>query len=83
MQGEAKIGPGKRLKGHRRAWRRAPPPRSSAGWPITPASRAIGLFICANTEAAPSTQVMFMSCPQACITGTSLPCASLVVTVLA
>ena len=58
----------------------APLTVSSAGWPTITSVPRHRSFCCASSVAAPTQDVMCTSCPQACITGTVFPVASVVVT---
>ena len=58
----------------------APLTVSSAGWPTITSVPRQRSFSCASSVAAPTHELMWMSCPQACITGTVLPLGSVAVT---
>ena len=61
----------------------APRPLSSAGSPMRTSVPRQLFFARASRAAAPTSEVMWTSCPQACITGTSTPASSFATTRLA
>ena len=61
----------------------APAPYSSAGWKTTTTVPTHSLLVATSRRRAPSIALTCMSWPQACMTGTSVPCGSVPRAVLA
>ena len=72
--GNDEIGPAEALIESSASMAFAPSMVSSEGWPMSMTVRAIG-FAVGSSRAVPRRTVMWMSCPQACMTPTSWPCA--------
>ncbi len=78
-----KSGFGKRERNPSLSMPADPGPPSSDGWPTRTSVPRQRPFAFASSAAAPTSEVMWTSWPQACITGTTLPASSFVVTWLA